>query len=1361
VSGAVVHVLIDLIRRRAGEIGVAQALALADDRRPFSDLDDFEVWSTYVEGVRLFNAAAMVTGDDAVGLHVGERLLSTADGSDFVDRLRAAGSPEQVIAEFDQVLAHFETTSEAVALEVAGDHALVKVTPHSSQPRHAHLCEMTKGILTSVPTLFGMPPALVSEHECSARGGRACLYALSWDDGSNGQTNVVTALMEARRDHVTAVVAPAMEGAPPAEPERRENGTSWRRPRTETDEADDAEEADAAEESARAAEDVAGAPEPEAMGAEAESVVAAEPEPKHSIAAEREPEVVEPESVVAAEPEPEHSIAAEREPEVAAAEAEDTEPEVAAAEAEDTEPEVVAAEAEPESVVASEPEAPLLAESETVEPEIAAAEDEHTEPEVVAAEAEPGSVVASEAEPESVVASEPEAPLLAEAETVEPEVAAAEAEHTEPEVVAAEAEPESVDELAVAAELLQAAEAVGAAADEVAHVRETVVQQLHVHQASIEQSLGQHSQAQRTIAELEAEVRQLRILLDGALTTTPELLEDGVEYLLSQIAGRADAVITSPSYLLMVRIGPGAPIQLHHRGLESDRAQVLAAELWREHPDDAGGTRMVVDIASHRRRYGRVAVFRQPGGEIPDTEERVLGLFADYAATALDVFGVVTGAKRSDATARALLEFADALSHVTTLAESVQLLAETVPGVTGCDRAIVYLWDGEAKQLAPRAITGGTTVAAARIHPIVPLARPEQHRDRHPVTPGHKDATAGHGGNGRGPVVPHRGSRSPSNGADRIRSQIEVVAIRTDTEEFERVVGRREVVVLDHTAEDPGVKRLMEEGGVVASVVAPFYAAGEFLGTVAANFGPGTPTTSVHDSDLHELLAGLADQAATAIWNLDLLEEVSHMAWHDSLTGLPNRRLFEDRVEQELVRSRRVGEPVCMFFVDIDHFKTVNDTLGHAGGDDMIQQVADRLTATVRSQDTVARVGGDEFAILLPGLADQLAIEQLAQRTLEALNESFILFGEEVESSASIGIAIAPEHGDTYDDLLNRADEAMYAAKDRGRNAYCMYAPPADGSVRERPTLDDRTMYADLIHALDNGEFFLLYQPYIDLKTAEVVGVEALVRWNHPNLGVLEPLSFITLAEKSDVIVTLDNWVLAEACRQMRDWIDRGLETLRLSVNLASRDLSSPDLFESIRRTLQVTGIDPTSLDLEITERVVLDSSGPARDNIERLRRLGVRFTVDDFGLGNSSLSRIGSFPVSTLKIDRSFVQVLGPDGENNALVSAIISMADRLGLDCMAEGVETTLQSRILYQRGCTTAQGYFFSPPLPPSEIERLLAEGPADEESLFGGVETAEVAPTLDSLEGIDQPRTPPEVLPSWPPEPPSGSGGASSS
>ena len=1042
---------------------------------------------------------------------------------------------------------------------------------------------------------------------------------------------------------------------------------------------------------------------------------AAEPEVVAPTSESLEPHMVEPAEEADEQEEEETAVAAE----AVEAATED------AAEVVDEEPDESA-----EPLGAEESGEPAELWTQAPEPEVVAAASESVEPHMAESAEEP-----YELEKEEIVAaSEPVEPASEDA---------AEAE------VAAEADSEP-----------SAAETESTPAEDAAEDRRILARQMHEQQTRVQRVLAEQAQAQVTIEGLETEVRQLRILLDGALTTTPELLEDGVEYLLSQIAGRADSVITSPSYLLMVRVGAGTPIQLHHRGLDPDRAQVLAAELWREHPDDAGGTRLVVDIASHRRRYGRVAVFRQPGGTIPETEARVLGLFADYAATALDVFGVVTDAKRSDATARSLLEFSDALSHVTTLDESVQLLADTVPDVTDCDRAIVFLWDGETSQLAPRAITGGTGMAAARIPPIVPLARAETSADRRPITPGQKDNAAGAGTNGRPPGA-HRGSRSPSNGADRIRSRTEVVAIRTDTNEFDQLVGRREVVVLDETTEDPQVKRLMEESGAVVSVVAPFYAAGEFLGVVAANFGPNTSTASVHDSDLHERLTGLADQAATAIWNLDLLEEVSHMAWHDALTGLPNRRLFEDRVEQELVRSRRVGESVCMFFVDIDHFKTVNDTLGHAGGDDMIQQVADRLTATVRSQDTVARVGGDEFAILLPGLADQLAIEQLAQRTLESLGESFVLFGEEVESSASIGIAIAPEHGDTYDDLLNRADEAMYEAKDRGRNAYCMYAPPPDGSVRERPTLDDRTMYADLIHALDNGEFFLLYQPYIDLKTGDVVGVEALVRWNHPTLGVLEPLSFITLAEKSDVIVTLDSWVLAEACRQMHDWIDRGLETLRLSVNLASRDLSSPDLFESIRRTLDVTGIDPSSIDLEITERVVLDSSGPARDNIERLRRLGVRFTVDDFGLGNSSLSRIGSFPVSTLKIDRSFVQVLGPDGENNALVSAIISMADRLGLDCMAEGVETTLQSRILYQRGCTTAQGYFFSPPLPPSEIERLLAEGPADEGSLLGRMEEARAEGPTESGDISDESGSAPGASSSWPEMPPDGYPGASSS
>ena len=790
-------------------------------------------------------------------------------------------------------------------------------------------------------------------------------------------------------------------------------------------------------------------------------------------------------------------------------------------------------------------------------------------------------------------------------------------------------------------------------------------------------------------AELREQLDRMSVLVEGAFATSLELLDDDVETLLAQIAARADAVVAAHRYLLMVRVRPGTPIQLHHRGLEAGEAQRLAADLWRDHPGESNGSYLVVDIVSSRRRYGRLVEFPPPDAAVSPWETRILNLYAEYAATALDIFSVLTDAKRSDATARTLLSFSESLSRVTTLAELVQLLADTVPGVTNCDQSTVYLWDADTEQLLPRARTKGLEAEGLYQGPIVPIHSRQ--------IPGPTDVGSLAGGPPS--VLPRRD---------------EPLSIRTDTTLVERMVQERQVMVLDPSTDDPYLRAILERSGTAASVVAPLFAAGEFLGVIAANFGTSTPITSINDPDLHERLSGLADQAATALQNLELLEKVSHMAWHDALTGLPNRRLFEDRVEQELVRSRRVGEPVCMFFVDLDHFKTVNDTLGHSAGDDLIRQVSQRLVDTVRSQDTVARVGGDEFAILLPGLADQLAIDQLAQRSLEALAAPFVVFGEEVETSGSIGIAMAPDHGDSYDELLSRADEAMYRAKDRGRNAFQMYSGSLVNSTRGRLAVSEETLHADLVHALEHDEFFLLYQPYIDLRTGQVVGVEALIRWNHPTFGLLEPASFISMAERTDVIVALDSWVLDQTCRQARAWLDEGLPPLRVSVNLASRDLSNPELFDNIHRALMETGIDPSLLELEITERVVLDTVGPARATIERLRRLGVRFTIDDFGTGNSSLNRIGAFPVSTLKIDQSFVQVLGPDADNNSLVSAIISMAARLGLDCVAEGVETSVQSRVLLQRGCTTAQGYFFSPPLPAKDIRTMMADiSPTDSE------------------------------------------------
>jgi diguanylate cyclase (GGDEF)-like protein len=991
VSGAVVAVLIGRVHAHGGDIGVAQALALAGDDRPFSTLADLNSWTSPSQAVALFNAAALVTGDGLVGIHVGEELLYRSDGTDFVSRLWALGSPEAALKHVSALVGHFETESEAVALEVAADHALIQLSPRSARSRHAHLCEMTRGLLAQVPALYGLGPAVVSETECAARGGRFCLYALSWEDPTDRECSEPV----------------------PASPD--------------------------------------GAPLPRVVGVDGATGRQDDTDARH--------------------------------------------------------------------------------------------------------------------------------PPLDSA----------------------------------------------------------------------------HS-AERSVTELRGEVDRMRVLLTGAFDTAAELLGDDPQSLLTQIAAGADAVISAHRYLLMVRVRPEAPLQLHFRGLDVEEAQRVAAELWRGHPDD-GSSRLIVDIATPQHLYGRLAVILPPGATHPSSESKALRLYAEYAAITLDVFRALTDATQSDATTRTLLALSEAVSRVTTPAELVKVVADAVPTVTDCDHSTVYLWAPEGGRLLLRAASEGL----------------EMHPD----------------------------------GVD------EELPISPDAATVEEMVRRREVLVLDASTEDPVLSNLLEQSHATVAALAPLVANGELLGVITANFDHDAPATVRH-AGLHERLSGVADQAATALQNLALLEKVSHMAWHDALTGLPNRRLFEDRVEQELVRSRRVGEPVCMFFVDLDHFKTVNDTLGHTAGDDLIRQVSQRLVNTVRRQDTVARVGGDEFAILLPGLSDQLSIDELAQRSLEAMSTPFDVFGEAVATSASIGIAMAPDHGDSYDELLSRADEAMYRAKSFGRNAFQMYSGSVVTTSMGRLAVDEDTLKVDLIHALDYDEFIVLYQPYIDLRTTRVVGVEALIRWDHPTLGLLEPSSFISLAERSAIIVALDSWVLKQACRQLRTWLDRGLRPLRLSVNLASRDLSDPELFDNVDRTLAETGIDPSLLELEITERVILDRFGPAKENIERLRRLGVRFTIDDFGTGNSSLSRIGSFPVSTLKIDQSFVQVLGPDGDNNSLVSAIISMADRLGLDCVAEGVETSLQSRMLLQRGCTTAQGYFFSPPLPAQDIEQMMAniatvEGP----------------------------------------------------
>ena len=1089
VSGAVVRTLLALVASEAGDTGVAQVLALAADDRPFPELVDGDRWAPLDEVVALLGAAGQVTGDAAIALHVGQELLWAGDSAELADRVRSLDTVEDAFRHVGALVDQFEGGADAVALEVVRGRALVQVAPVDGPPRHAHLCELTRGLLGELPALFDNSTGVVSEQECAARGGRVCRYEVRWQE------------LDGRAD------GPGQPGHHEAGPVRPGDDV---RPRFgPTDWSDDGSDDSSDDWSDRTPATPAG---------------------------------------------------------------------------------------------------PTL---------------------------DTGRDIVGAGRPDAV-------------EALTAQLAATRAALVEAVADAAHWQAEASREQTARAEV-------------------------DAHRLA-----GIEAETERARREME----RLEQLLAGTSVATLDFVDLDLETLLAELATRADQVVPAERFLLMVRVGPGLPIELHHRGLDAESARALTTELWNR-ADEDDPSRTVVDIASSRRRYGRLAVFDRPADRWSEADDRVLELFTSYAANVLDVFTVLSDARRSDSTARTILSFSEQLSGLTNLASALQILADTVPEVTGCAQATVYLWDKERSRLVLGAYTSGMAAPDADLGPIAPLwATSGSTTQIHAVQPGE-------------PLPTPAGDTDP-----------EPLAVRVDNPLVQRMIDHRDVMVLDaSTVGDPLLRRLMEASGVPASVVAPLFAAGEFLGVIAANFAKDAAPSVIHAADLHERLSGLADQAATAIQNLELLEKVSHMAWHDALTGLPNRRLFEDRVEQELVRSRRVGEPVCMFFVDLDNFKAVNDTYGHATGDELIRQVGQRLVDTVRSQDTVARVGGDEFAILLPGLVDQLSINQLAERTLDAMHTPFSIFGEEVTTSASVGIAIAPEHGDTYDDLLNRADEAMYRAKDHGRDAFEMFHNSPGPVNPGRRSLDDRQLNADLISALDGNQFFLLYQPYIDLRTAQIVGVEALIRWQHPTLGLLEPARFIPVAERSDLIVALDSWVLWQACRQLRTWRDHGMDPLRLSVNLASRDLSSPDFFDGVARTLTDTGVDPSLLELEITERVVLDKDGPAVGNIDRLRELGVRFTIDDFGSGNSSLDRIGSFPVSTLKIDQSFVQVLGPEDEENSLVSAIIAMAGKLGLSCVAEGVETLLQSRVLLQRGCTTAQGYYFSPPLPPEGIEAML--------------------------------------------------------
>jgi diguanylate cyclase (GGDEF)-like protein len=429
-------------------------------------------------------------------------------------------------------------------------------------------------------------------------------------------------------------------------------------------------------------------------------------------------------------------------------------------------------------------------------------------------------------------------------------------------------------------------------------------------------------------------------------------------------------------------------------------------------------------------------------------------------------------------------------------------------------------------------------------------------------------------------------------------------------------------------------------------------------------------------------------------------KSLKHLAHHDTLTNLPNRLLLDARMEHAITHARRKQSRLALLFLDLDNFKLINDSLGHMTGDRLLQQVTQRLLSITREDDTIARLGGDEFVLLMEEVKHTADIISLAQKILDKLNERFEINGQSIFVGCSIGISLYPEDGDSAETLLKNADAAMYRTKDEGRNSYNFYTREMTASAYDRITLE-----GSLRRAIEQDELTVYYQPQKSLATGRYVGLEALVRWHHPEHGILPPGRFLPVAEATGLIVPLGNWVLKNACRQMVEWQRTGLPIDTVSINLAGKQIRRDDLVESIASALDETGCRPEWLELEVTEGFIMSEIHASIDALRQLRDMGIKLAIDDFGTGYSSLSYLKKLPINRLKIDRSFVQDLADDNDDAAIVKAIVSLGHSLQLEIIAEGVETPYQENFLRQLGCEMGQGYLYSQPLPSAQIEVLV--------------------------------------------------------
>jgi diguanylate cyclase (GGDEF)-like protein len=517
------------------------------------------------------------------------------------------------------------------------------------------------------------------------------------------------------------------------------------------------------------------------------------------------------------------------------------------------------------------------------------------------------------------------------------------------------------------------------------------------------------------------------------------------------------------------------------------------------------------------------------------------------------------------------------------------------------------------------------------------------------------------------------------------------------------------VVAAGEAASPPATRSLapayLKPRGVAATLEAPVWSDGRVVGMVCCEVTRGTRAWQPEEIDFASGIATMIALALEASQRRGAEAQLVRLAHYDGLTGLPNRNLLADRLRQALVNASRHRARVALMFLDLDRFKNINDSLGHYVGDQILKEVAARLTRTLRANDTVARLGGDEFVVVLQAVHDPADAAMVAQNLLRELAPPYVVEGRELHLSASAGITLYPDDGHDADVLMKNADVAMYHVKDSGRNGYQFFAETMNHAANRRLAIEN-----DLRLAIRRGELVLHYQPQIDLARQAVRAVESLVRWRHPERGLVMPGGFIGIAEECGLAQPLGEWTLHEACVQSRRWQAAGIAPRPVAVNLSARVFRDRSFVTTLRSVLDETRLEPRLLELEITESAVMQQSDATSATLEELSAMGIQLAVDDFGTGYSSLAYLKRFPIDKLKIDRSFVRGIPASGDDTAITRAIVSLARSLGLRVVAEGVETDAQVGFLSAHGCDDAQGNFYCPPCDAAETARIFGCVPA---------------------------------------------------